>query len=149
MKYQRHWATATVLPDGDVMVSGGSRENNGNGGYVTNIEIWNPDTGQWTTLREAAAARGKYVGTALDLDALHDDETYASILAEEFDELTAENAMKWEPLAPTADTYDWVDADETRRRLADAGVEIPDAAAPAPAPVPAEPPFTEPIPVLA
>ncbi|UMG94321.1 LamG-like jellyroll fold domain-containing protein [Nocardioides sp. TF02-7] len=50
MEYQRHWPTATVLPNGDVMVSGGSRDNNGNGGYVTNAEIWNPDTDTWTTI---------------------------------------------------------------------------------------------------
>lgn len=50
------------------------------------------------------------------------------------------------PLGETP-ALDWVDADETRRRLATAGVEIPDAAVPAPAH--AEPPFTEPIPVLA
>ncbi|MDG4825162.1 ThuA domain-containing protein [Asanoa sp. WMMD1127] len=48
MKYQRHWATSTVLPDGDVLVTGGGRENNGNGGYVTNAEIWDPDSGTWT-----------------------------------------------------------------------------------------------------
>lgn len=48
MKYKRHWATSTILPDGDVMVTGGSRENNGNGGYVTNAEIWDPGTGEWT-----------------------------------------------------------------------------------------------------
>ncbi|GAA5117363.1 hypothetical protein GCM10023339_28080 [Alloalcanivorax gelatiniphagus] len=48
MKHARHWATSTVMPDGNVIVTGGSRENNGNGGYVTNAEIWNPDTGSWT-----------------------------------------------------------------------------------------------------
>ncbi len=48
MKYQRHWATSTVLPDGDVLVTGGGRENNGGGGYATNAEIWDPETGDWT-----------------------------------------------------------------------------------------------------
>lgn len=50
MKYQRHWATSTVLPDGQVIVTGGSRDNNGDGGYVTNAEIWNPETGKWKTI---------------------------------------------------------------------------------------------------
>ncbi|MBA2890076.1 LamG-like jellyroll fold domain-containing protein [Nonomuraea soli] len=48
MKYQRHWATSTLLPDGRVLVTGGSRVNNGNDGYVTNPEIWDPATGAWT-----------------------------------------------------------------------------------------------------
>ncbi len=43
MKYARHWATSTVMPDGNVIVTGGSRENNGDGGYVTNAEIWDPN----------------------------------------------------------------------------------------------------------
>jgi hypothetical protein len=38
------------MPDGNVIVTGGSRENNGNGGYVTNAEIWHPDTGEWTVV---------------------------------------------------------------------------------------------------
>ncbi|WP_246861947.1 LamG-like jellyroll fold domain-containing protein [Nocardioides sp. SYSU D00065] len=48
MKHRRHWATSTVMPDGRVIVTGGSRENNGIGGYVTNPEIWDPATGAWT-----------------------------------------------------------------------------------------------------
>ncbi|CUR60375.1 conserved exported hypothetical protein [metagenome] len=50
MTYARHWPTSTVMPDGNVIVTGGSRDNNGNGGYVTNAEIWNPDTGEWTVV---------------------------------------------------------------------------------------------------
>lgn len=41
---------------------------------------------------------------------------------------------------------DWVDADESARRLRESGIRVGDAAA---APVPKEPPFTMPIPVLA
>ena len=48
MKYARHWPTSTVMPNGNVIVTGGSRDNNGNGGYVTNAEIWNPVTNTWT-----------------------------------------------------------------------------------------------------
>ncbi|WP_236666636.1 LamG-like jellyroll fold domain-containing protein [Nocardioides baculatus] len=51
MKYARHWPTSTVMPDGNVIVTGGSRDNNGNGGYVTNAEIWNPDTGVWKEVK--------------------------------------------------------------------------------------------------
>jgi Icc protein len=41
---------------------------------------------------------------------------------------------------------DWIDADESARRLRESGIRVADAAA---APVPKEPPFTMPIPVLA
>ncbi|SEC15332.1 Type 1 glutamine amidotransferase (GATase1) [Nocardioides exalbidus] len=51
MKYGRHWASSVVMPDGNVMVTGGSRDNNGQAGFVTNAEIWNPDNGQWTEVK--------------------------------------------------------------------------------------------------
>ncbi|GAB2479915.1 hypothetical protein GCM10027063_22330 [Promicromonospora xylanilytica] len=65
MKHQRHWATSTVLPDGNVIVTGGSRANNGNGGYVTNAEIWNPDTGRWTEVEVPYEHARLYHSTAL------------------------------------------------------------------------------------
>jgi type 1 glutamine amidotransferase len=65
MKFARHWATATVLPDGDVLVTGGSRENNGDGGYVTTPEIWDPDTGEWTTVEVPYEHARLYHSTAL------------------------------------------------------------------------------------
>ncbi|WP_322938700.1 LamG-like jellyroll fold domain-containing protein [Nocardioides bizhenqiangii] len=65
MEYQRHWATATVLPDGKVLVTGGSRDNNGNGGYVTNPEIWDPETGEWTTIEVPYEHARLYHSTAL------------------------------------------------------------------------------------
>ncbi len=54
MRYARHWATSTVMPDGNVIVTGGARENNGNGDYVTNAEIWNPTAPrgqQWSEVK--------------------------------------------------------------------------------------------------
>ncbi|MBD3915928.1 ThuA domain-containing protein [Nocardioides hwasunensis] len=54
MTYARHWPTSTVMPDGNVIVTGGSRANNGNGGYVTNAEIWDPTKPsgqQWTEVK--------------------------------------------------------------------------------------------------
>lgn len=47
-------------------------------------------------------------------------------------------------------TLDWIDADESARRLADSGISLAGAATPTPTPLaPTEPPFTMPIPVLA
>lgn len=65
MKFQRHWPTATVLPDGDVLVTGGSRENNGDGGYVTTAEIWHPETGEWTEVKAPHEHARLYHSTAL------------------------------------------------------------------------------------
>lgn len=49
MNHGRHWANATMLPTGDVLVTGGGVSNNGRGGVSTLPEIWNPETGEWTT----------------------------------------------------------------------------------------------------
>ncbi|BDZ41999.1 hypothetical protein GCM10025865_12980 [Paraoerskovia sediminicola] len=65
MQHSRHWATSTVLPDGTVIVTGGARENNGNGGYVTNAEIWDPETGEWTTVAVPHEHARLYHSTAL------------------------------------------------------------------------------------
>ncbi|MDO9456450.1 LamG-like jellyroll fold domain-containing protein [Nocardioides sp.] len=65
MKFARHWPTATVLPNGEVLVTGGSRDNNGNGGYVTTAEIWNPDSGQWRTVEAPYEHARLYHSTAL------------------------------------------------------------------------------------
>ncbi|MEZ5652684.1 MAG: DUF1929 domain-containing protein [Burkholderiaceae bacterium] len=54
MHHPRQWHNVTVLPDGQVFVSGGTRyANYGGDDAVRNGEIWNPDTGTW---RETAAA---------------------------------------------------------------------------------------------
>ncbi len=48
MLRQRRLATATVLADGRVMVSGGSRDWNSMTDVSYEAEIWDPATGQWT-----------------------------------------------------------------------------------------------------
>ncbi len=68
-------------------------------------------TPEFATLREAADAAGKYIGTAVDAEALRNEEKYPEILAREFNSVTPENATKWGPLAPDAESYDWEDAD--------------------------------------
>ena len=65
MEHRRHWPTATVMPDGKVLVTGGSRDNNGNGGYVTDAEVWDPETGEWTTLEVPHEHARLYHSTAL------------------------------------------------------------------------------------
>jgi len=56
MAFRRRHMNATILPDGQVLATGGTR---GGGSVLVNIdpslavheaEIWNPATGQWTTL---------------------------------------------------------------------------------------------------
>ena len=68
MKYGRHWASSTVMPDGKVLVTGGSRDNNGQGGYVTNPEIWDPEAAsgsQWTEVDVPEEHARLYHSTAL------------------------------------------------------------------------------------
>jgi len=47
------------------------------------------------TLRQLAEARGVYVGAAVVPETMRRNSLYADILANEFNELTAENAMKF------------------------------------------------------
>lgn len=53
----RSWGTLTVLPDGRVMISGGSAVDNELIGVQTTAKIWDPDTGIWTDEADAAVAR--------------------------------------------------------------------------------------------
>jgi Domain of unknown function (DUF1929)/Ricin-type beta-trefoil lectin domain len=47
MRLGRHFATATVMANGEVLVSGGSLGNNTLEGVTHRTEIFNPDTGTW------------------------------------------------------------------------------------------------------
>jgi YVTN family beta-propeller protein len=58
MANARRFPSATVLADGRVLVTGGTRRgNNGGGDAVYAAELWNPATGTWTTLASAAVIR--------------------------------------------------------------------------------------------
>jgi hypothetical protein len=48
MSTQRQWVSATVLPDGRVLGTGGSAVENQLTGVNNVAEIWNPATGTWT-----------------------------------------------------------------------------------------------------
>ncbi|MGI9437809.1 MAG: galactose oxidase-like domain-containing protein, partial [Geminicoccaceae bacterium] len=64
MRYRRHWATSTVLPDGRVLLTGGSRSNNVLQGVANVAEIWDPSTDSWTQGASGFIAR-LYHSTAL------------------------------------------------------------------------------------
>lgn len=60
----REWANGTVLPNGQVLVSGGSAVANQIAGVAYAVEIWNPATGTWVLGAKAAKER-LYHSTAL------------------------------------------------------------------------------------
>jgi YVTN family beta-propeller protein len=64
MSTQRQWVSATVLPDGRVLGTGGSAVENQLTGVNNSAEIWNPATGTWTVGASAVNAR-LYHGSAL------------------------------------------------------------------------------------
>jgi hypothetical protein len=57
----RTWHTATLLPDGRVLVVGGY----GNTTTLNSAEIYDPDTGMWTSTDHMATARGSHTATLL------------------------------------------------------------------------------------
>lgn len=66
----------------------------------------------FATLKEAGAAAGRLIGVALGESPLASDATYQQLATQEFDYVTAENAMKWQSLQPNSATqYSWEDAD--------------------------------------
>jgi hypothetical protein len=59
MQFARRHLNATILPDGQVLVTGGSSAGGFNtlSGAVRQAEAWNPETGRWTTLAPNAVDR--------------------------------------------------------------------------------------------
>jgi YVTN family beta-propeller protein len=58
MSFARQWPSATVLPDGRVVVTGGTRYgNNGGTDAVYAAELWDPSTGTWLVGASAAQIR--------------------------------------------------------------------------------------------
>lgn len=66
MTYPRQWANSLVMPDGRVLVTGGSTyADNAGSNAVYAAEIWTPSTGQWTIGASAGNYRGYHSSTAL------------------------------------------------------------------------------------
>lgn len=58
MQYPRRYNQANVLPNGQVLVTGGTlRNNDGGANAVYAAELWNPTTGTWSTAASAAVVR--------------------------------------------------------------------------------------------
>jgi endo-1,4-beta-xylanase len=63
------------------------------------------------SLKAHAAMRGLLAGCAVNAALLREDKGYRTLLAEQCSIVVPENCMKWHTLRPTADTYDFTDAD--------------------------------------
>src|SRR6476646_3005015 len=63
------------------------------------------------TLAQNAAKHNLKVGAAADSQFLVSDSSYASVLGSEYNELTAENEMKFASVAPTSPTENYAGAD--------------------------------------
>ncbi|MEO3870241.1 endo-1,4-beta-xylanase [Nonomuraea sp. B12E4] len=62
-------------------------------------------------LRTHAASRGKFIGTALATGPLSNETQYRTIAGQEFNQVTAENAMKWESTEPSQGQFTFSGAD--------------------------------------
>ena len=63
------------------------------------------------SLKAHAAARGLLTGCAVNANLFRDDEGFRRLLAEQYNIVVPENCLKWNILRPTADTYNFSDAD--------------------------------------
>jgi endo-1,4-beta-xylanase len=63
------------------------------------------------SLKAHAAARELLTGCAVNANLFRDDEGFRKLLAEQYNIVVPENCLKWNMLRPTADTYNFADAD--------------------------------------
>lgn len=76
-----------------------------------------------TTLGDAAAAQGRYFGTAVAVDRLGEPD-YTATLNREFNSITAENSWKWESLQPSPGYFDFSTADRIAEHARQQGMEL-------------------------
>jgi endo-1,4-beta-xylanase len=63
------------------------------------------------SLKAHAAARSLLTGCAVNASLFRDDEGFRNLLAEQYNIVVPENCLKWNMLRPTAETYNFADAD--------------------------------------
>ena len=82
---------------------------------------------EWTgssSLKARAAARGLLSGMAVNMGRLDRDATYTRTVVEQCSIVVAENAMKWGPLRPAPDRFDFTEADRFVSFAANHGIEV-------------------------
>jgi uncharacterized delta-60 repeat protein len=65
MATARYSHTATLLPNGKVLVAGGGNFNNNTNNTLISAELYNPQTGTWSTTSSMAMARSSHTATLL------------------------------------------------------------------------------------
>lgn len=78
---------------------------------VTTVTLSLASSTQPSSLRSIAQHRGISIGAAVDVSPLRNELTYKQVLASEFNTMTPENAMKFQPLQPARNTYHFTNAD--------------------------------------
>jgi endo-1,4-beta-xylanase len=64
------------------------------------------------SIRDLAQPVGLRFGTAVDMNALVNDQTYRDTIARQFSSVTAENVMKWDTLEPQQGVFNYGPADQ-------------------------------------
>ncbi|MEU6743186.1 endo-1,4-beta-xylanase [Streptosporangium sandarakinum] len=75
-------------------------------------------------LRAHAEARGKFIGTAVATTQLANEASYRTIAATEFNQVTPENAMKWESTEPSPNQFTFSGADAVVAFAAQNGQQV-------------------------
>jgi endo-1,4-beta-xylanase len=99
-------ATATVLPFADLERADAAKPRRAAGASSTTDGV----TGD-ASLGAHAAAHGLLYGCAVNMNALAADPVYAALIREQCRIVVAENAMKWGALRPSADGFNFDQAD--------------------------------------
>lgn len=79
---------------------------------------------QALTLKDYAAAAGKYVGNIGDTHYMQSDPTYLQVLKDEFTHFTAENQMKWMYTHPEPHVYNFTGSDYAVKTAQSLGLKI-------------------------
>jgi len=92
--------------------SGTASNPSGQQGGEQEIDWRHPPRDENPTLRNLADRNNLRIGTAVDMNALANDQVYRDRIAIEFNSVTAENVMKWGPLEPQRGVLNFGPADE-------------------------------------